>query len=253
MKNITKIIAEAIKEYVKQDGKSYRQIKWHSGVCHNYVARLANEKIASNKLDPLKIFKVLKLVKNDSFAREIISLNADWKAFIDNWVGGENIDTEKLIENQGIEKIITANTDNLIAFILASNKTGTTRTQLRDVGGRFLVKAAEWLIKQDILQEKDDVVKTVINLDESSFYFSKDNIRDRIIPALVAKYDLDRKTTDRSYIYAQTGNCSKVLLTKYQEKIIELRGWLEKELEKEENKGNEALFSAILMDTFNRD
>ena len=249
---ITKIIAEAIKSYVDQDGKSYRQIGLYTDISYGYIYRMSNQDIPVEQLNPINIYKVLKLVKNRGFAHEIVSQNPDWERRVQTWGGHSKV--INLVEDRDTEKIITANTRNTLAFLLACNHRGTTKSQLSEIGGGQMVDAAEWLIDEDILQEKDGVITPSRNQSETwLFSFSKDSLKERIIPILNDYYNLHREETDKSYIFAKTNTWNNAFLQRLQKKIIEFRQWVDKEGKKEENKGTRPAFITLVMDSFSKD
>ena len=249
---IVEIIAKSIQDYVSQEEKSFRQIEYYSGVSFHYVFRLSKTIIPFNKIDPVKLFHVLKVVKNISYAYEIIETNEVWEEKIRRVTGFDKEIGLNAVENKDFEKIIMASEENITVFLLACNHCGTTAKQLVKTGGEPLLNAARFLKKEGILEIK----KTGIIKDSSDrprdgwFYsFSRDSWK-KIITALNSIYDPKRKPPIPSYMYAGTESCSKEFIDKLEKKMIEIRKWVDIEKIKPENRGDYPVFFTMTKDVF---
>ena len=251
---ISQLISDAIKSYIEADrsNRSIRQIGLRSEVSYGYIQRLSQNEISSEKLDPVKIYQILKVVKNLDFANEIIGENPDWERKVNMWRGLDKFLSRKSHHAKDIEQTILEDEHNIVAFILACNHPSwTTFSQLLKVGGIPLQNAAKRLIEKGVLIEQNDTIKLKKRIDEEWFIsFSKKNLK-TILPALIRHYDYERKHP-KNYISLATGSFSAEFLEEAQHKIDNLKQWFATERLKPENAGPYDSFLGMVLDVFTK-
>ena len=249
-KNIPKIIASAIQTYLSGDSsRSIRQIAHYSDVTKSYIHRLSREEIPYEKLEPLRVFHVLKFVRNLEFAYEVIENNAEWALKLKRWLGVDKEFMRESVDDKNVEELILQNDYNMLAFVLACNHAGTSFEQLQKLGGEKLASAAEKLLNQEIFVMQGERIKEQVkNLKKGNFFtFTPESLK-RLLPVLIRYCD----TENRLYgsLSMATGSFNKDFYLKVKEKNQEFRRWYDEERRKEKNKGNIPGFMIIVSDTF---
>ena len=241
-------IAKNIRNCIEK-GKSLRQIELYSGVSRSYIHRLSMALIAYDKIDPVKLFQVLKIVKNLQFAYEVLGTNEAWEQRVKKFTGFSRIDA---IEDREIEQAIISSEENIKVFLLACNHCGVKKDKLFRVGGITLIEAATDLIEKGILKEDDLGVITEASgrlKDNRFFSFSKIACK-KINVVLTSMYNPNRKPPIPSDIYNSTEACSKEFADEVETKMDDFKKWLEKEKAKTKNKGKYPLFFTMTKDLF---
>ena len=250
-KEMVSTIANIIQDYTAQEGRSLRQIEYYSGVSYGYVSRLANAQIPYEKIDPVKLFQIIKVAKNISSAYEMVGTNSDWIDKIKRVIGFGKDLGENAVEDRSIEQTIISSDERILAFLLSCNHCGTSEKQLLKVGGPALVKAAQDLKEKGILVEKSGIIKDSSNRTQDGWFytFSRESYK-RINAALNSVYDPNRKPPIGSDVFTTTESCSKEFMDRLEEKMTEMRNWIDIEKVKPENKGNHPFFFTMTKDVF---
>lgn len=245
------MISQAIKSYVATEGKSLRQIEYHSGVSFSYIRRLANQEIEEHKIDCIKLYQVLKLVKNAEFAMNAISRNDVWLKKVTLWTGLPASMINQSLESKDIEKMILESDELIVAFILGLNNNGVSLEELKEVGGMPLLKAANFLMEEGVLVKDNTRIKYLhfSKNGDKFFSFSRDSLK-RVSIALMKYYDKRHCGQFRNYLSLIHEGFSVEFIQKAQEKLNELRSWLNVEFQKPENLGPNPTFIGLFMDTF---
>ena len=246
---VSEVIASNIATSIA-NGKSLRQIAYYTDVSYSYVRRLAEKEIPDDKIDPIKLFQILKFITNLDTAYEVIEMVPLWPEKIRKFTGLHKNVAKNAVEQKDIENLLMADESRIIAFVLASNECGTTEEQLKTVGGQQLIRATHLLIDHNILYEKNGIIKTTaLQSDDAYFTFSRVSYK-RIIPALIKHYNLDHSGQERNYIFSVTESVTNEFVSDCYKKIEELRSWISIEAKKKCNKGHNPFFVNVVMDTF---
>jgi hypothetical protein len=250
-KSVAQEVAHAIAEYTSKDGKSLRQIELYTHVSYSYIRRLSLNDIDEQSINPLKLFPVLKFVKDSDYAYKIINTRPIWAKKLRAWVGLEKEEASKIVERQDLEYFITSSEESITVFILASNHNGIDLKDLQDMGGKKLINACEKLINNDIIYiENGNAKSNVVNLLKGEFFrFSREALQ-KVIPVIIKNYNPEHSGNSRNYQYLGTETLSADFILECYQKVEELRSWYSKNAMKPENQGDNPFFLSMLMDTF---
>lgn len=243
------LIRELISDYIQKDGKSLRWLSDKSKVSRPYITQLYKGEIPVEKIKPVKLFKVIERIDIDK-AYEVASKNQDWLAEVVSWKGINLSLSKKLASPSDLEDFILQDDFTITAFILSTHNNGVTKDDLMEMGGRMLLNAADRLESKGVLIFNGfSYVPTMYKDGKSIYSFSRTHLG-KVISACISKYNPAHAGHQRNHRSLITASVSTGYLREICKKIDKLREEIDIGSKLPENKGNNPMFLASIMDTF---
>lgn len=245
------LIQKSLSQYLdEKEGRSYRFLEMRTGVSRSYIQRMAQGEIPAEKMDILKLCKILKVVVGNAEAKKVI--------FSDELLKERYLDffelSEKLAENRTFSdglQFAMKDTETLIVFTLAANDVGTTSQQIKDILGEPGLIALDQLLKKEVLVEKKDRIilseRTLEEQENQMFTVTHEDCK-HLVQKSTKFYHPHKK--GRNHISYTSESVSKEFLLQLRDKMTRVAMWMDEALKKEENKGENPFFCGMVMDTF---
>lgn len=212
-----------------------------------YVRRLANGEIKSEKLDSEKVVRVLSIVSGKKKLNEIIDhFGEPISSFLRKSFNVQYTHETEIASVQ-IDEILSINEESCVAYSLISNKNGANSTLIQNILGDRGIAVANELTQKCVFEKTSDIYK----LKQPNVIMPSISTCKKVFQYFSKFYNPAHYGKNRNYIIVKTGELNDDGLKAKQDLYRKFHLDLCALYDNSKFQGNNPSFDACMMDTFN--